>query len=239
MVKLSVKPETLLNTRVCNLEVLQDQAEAFDVDDLQQMFTVLSRTELEMKRSSLAQVIFEMSILRLVDVRPFQRIDDMINAINSLEKNTEKIASSVTSSNSHEDSVITAETVESLSTYQSNADSRWGQLKREICERRPIFNHYFSQCQVITFDKSNLSLGFIDAITLDQVKEKENLQLIQDTAKSVCNREINVQLTLNDNINVSGGNPGNKKKLYSKKRQKTESEIIQDALDVFGGIVIQ
>ncbi len=91
MVKLSVKPETLLNTRVCNLEVLQDQAEAFDVDDLQQMFTVLSRTELEMKRSSLAQVIFEMSILRLVDVRPFQRIDDMINAINSLEKNTEKI----------------------------------------------------------------------------------------------------------------------------------------------------
>ena len=84
-----------------------------------------------------------------------------------------------------------------------------------------------------------MSLGFIDAITLDQVKEKENLQLIQDTAKSVCNREINVQLTLNDNINVSGGNPGNKKKLYSKKRQKTESEIIQDALDVFGGIVIQ
>ena len=71
--------------------------------------------------------------------------------------------------------MITAETVESLSTYQSNADSRWGQLKREICERRPIFKHYFSQCQVITFDKSNLSLGFIDAITLDQVKEKTHL----------------------------------------------------------------
>ena len=31
----------------------------------------------------------------------------------------------------------------------------------------------------------------------------------------------------------------NKKKTYNKNRQKTETEIIQDALDVFGGIVIK
>ena len=114
VVKLSDKPETLLDAQVCNLEVLQDQAKAFHVDDLQQMFTVLARTELEMKRSSLTQMIFEMAILRLADVRPFQRIDDMIKALDSLVTDTEPIVSSTTSSNSHEDAVITAEPVESL-----------------------------------------------------------------------------------------------------------------------------
>ena len=83
MVKLSNKPEELLDMQVCNLQVLQDQSKAFHVDELQQMFSVLSRTEAEMKRSSLAQMIFEMSILRLADVRPFHRIDDMIKTINS------------------------------------------------------------------------------------------------------------------------------------------------------------
>jgi len=219
MVKLANKPEKLLDAQVCNLEVLQDQAEAFHVDDLQQIFIVLARTELEMKRSSLAQVIFEMAILRLADVRPFQRIEDMIKTINSMEGNN-----TVTST---------------ISTYQSNPDSYWEQLKQIICERKPIFNHYFSQCKVIAFDESNLNLGFIDAITLSQVQDPDNLQLIKDTIKLVCNREMNVQLTLNDKVNISGANSVNKKKLYNKNRQKTETEIIQDALDVFGGIVIK
>ena len=95
------------------------------------------------------------------------------------------------------------------------------------------------QCQVVAFDNSNLNLGFIDAITLDQVNGVENIQLIKDIANSVCNREINIQLTLNTPITVSDSNLINKKKIYNKSQQKTEEEIIQDALDIFGGIVIK
>ena len=49
MVKLSNKPEAFLDIQVCNLQILQDQSKAFHVDELQQMFSVLSRTEAEMK----------------------------------------------------------------------------------------------------------------------------------------------------------------------------------------------
>ena len=107
MVKLSNKPEVLLDIQVCNLQVLQDQSKAFHVDELQQMFSVLSRTETEMKRSSLAQMIFEMSILRLADVRPFHRIDDMIKTINSLEEKAEQpVVLSTTPINSDRKSVV-------------------------------------------------------------------------------------------------------------------------------------
>ena len=90
----------------------------------------------------------------------------------------------------------------------------------------------------IPFDESNLSLGFIDAITLDQVKEPENFQLIKKTVKLVCNRELNIQLILYDKPAILNRN-AEKKKLSNKNPQKTESEIIKDALDVFGGIVIE
>ena len=231
MVKLSNKPEVLLDIQVCNLQVLQDQSKAFHVDELQQMFSVLSRTETEMKRSSLAQMIFEMSILRLADVRPFHRIDDMIKTINSLEEKAEQpVVLSTTPINSVKDELKNQESVELSSGRCLDSGSNWQQIKQEICARKPVFKHYLEQCKVLAFSESNLDLGFIDAITLDQVKNQENLQLVKDAVKLVCDREINVTLVLSDKASVPVTNSA---------QDKSEAEIIQDALDVFGGVVIK
>ena len=248
MVKLSNKPEVLLDIQVCNLQVLQDQSKAFHVDELQQMFSVLSRTETEMKRSSLAQMIFEMSILRLADVRPFHRIDDMIKTINSLEEKAEQpVRLSNTPINSVKDELKNQESVELSSGRCLDSGSNWQQIKQEICARKPVFKHYLEQCKVLAFSESNLDLGFIDAITLDQVKNQENLQLVKDAVKLVCDREINVTLVLSDKASVPVTNSSSSR-LASKEininssnqsQDKSEVEIIQDALDVFGGVVIK
>jgi len=231
MVKLSNKPEVLLDIQVCNLQVLQDQSKAFHVDELQQMFSVLSRTEAEMKRSSLAQMIFEMSILRLAVVRPFHRIDDMIKTINSLEEKAEQpVVLSTTPINSVKDELKNQESVELSSGHCLDSGSNWQQIKQEICVRKPVFKHYLEQCKVLAFSESDLDLGFMDAITLDQVKNQENLQLVKDAVKLVCDREINVTLVLSDKASVPVTNSA---------QDKSEAEIIQDALDVFGGVVIK
>jgi len=231
MVKLSNKPEVLLDIQVCNLQVLQDQSKGFHVDELQQMFSVLSRTETEMKRSSLAQMIFEMSILRLADVRPFHRIDDMIKTINSLEEKAEQpVVLSTTPINSVKDELKNQESVELSSGRCLDSGSNWQQIKQEICVRKPVFKHYLEQCKVLAFSESNLDLGFMDAITLDQVKNQENLQLVKNVVKLVCDREINVTLVLSDKASVPVANSA---------QDKSEAEIIQDALDVFGGVVIK
>ena len=231
MVKLSNKPEVLLDIQVCNLQVLQDQSKAFHVDELQQMFSVLSRTETEMKRSSLAQMIFEMSILRLADVRPFHRIDDMIKTINSLEEKAEQpVVLSTTPINSVKDELKNQESVELSSGRCLDSGSNWQQIKQEICVRKPVFKHYLEQCKVLAFSESNLDLGFMDAITLDQVNNQENLQLLKEVVKLVCDRKINVTLVLSDKASVPVTNSD---------QDKSEAEIIQDALDVFGGVVIK
>ena len=248
MVKLSNKPEVLLDIQVCNLQVLQDQSKAFHVDELQQMFSVLSRTETEMKRSSLAQMIFEMSILRLADIRPFHRIDDMIEAINSFKEEAKlPVALPITPVNSVKDKPINPESVELTSDQRSDLSSNWEQIKQEICARKTVFNHYFAQCKVLAFNEASLDLGFIDAITLDQVKSPENLQLVKDAVKLVCNREISVTLAVSDQAqdpvtnSSSSGLASKEKKTNSlnQNRDKSETEIIRDALDVFEGEVIK
>ena len=248
MVKLSNKPEAFLDIQVCNLQILQDQSKAFHVDELQQMFSVLSRTEAEMKRSSLAEMIFEMSILRLADIRPFHRIDDMIEAINSFKEEAKlPVALPITPVNSVKDKPINPESVELTSDQRSDLSSNWEQIKQEICARKTVFNHYLAQCKVLAFNEASLDLGFIDAITLDQVKSPENLQLVKDAVKLVCNREISVTLAVSDQAqdpvtnSSSSGLASKEKKTNSlnQNRDKSETEIIRDALDVFGGEVIK
>jgi DNA polymerase III subunit gamma/tau len=248
MVKVSSNPETLLDTQLCNLPVLHDQSKAFHIDELQQMFSVLSKAEADMKRSTLAQMIFEMSILRLVDIRPFYRIDDMIDKINLLEQEAkEPLGTVLESINPIKDDSITIKPAEFSSYQNSDIASNWEHIKQEVCARKAVFNHYFAQSKVLAFNESNLDLGFIDVITLDQVKSTENLQLVKDVVKLVCNREINVTLSLSDKSKVTAKDTSSslgtkeKKKLKSlnHNRDKSETEIIQDALDVFGGVVIK
>ena len=248
MVKLSNKPEVLLDIQVCNLQVLQDQSKAFHVDELQQMFSVLSRTETEMKRSSMAQMIFEMSILRLADVRPFHRIDDMIKAINALEeKGQQPVVLSTTSINSVQDELKKKESFEFSADRCLDSSSNWQQIKQEICVRKPVFKLYLEQCKVLAFSESSLDLGFIDGITLDQVKSQENIQLLKDAVKLVCDREINVTLVLSEKGSIPDTNSSSSrlasketlKNSFNHSQDKSETEIIQDALDVFGGVVIK
>ncbi|MDH5764013.1 MAG: DNA polymerase III subunit gamma/tau, partial [Nitrospinota bacterium] len=85
LVKVVEDAESLLSGQATHLDVLKKQAAAFDPDQLQQIFHVLSKAEMEMKRSSLPQIVFEMAVLRLNDVRPLQEIDALIDKINTME----------------------------------------------------------------------------------------------------------------------------------------------------------
>ncbi|MDH5459077.1 MAG: DNA polymerase III subunit gamma/tau, partial [Nitrospinota bacterium] len=84
LVKVAGNAEALLSGQTTHLDTLKKQAASFEPDALHQMFQVLSKAEMEMKRSSLPQILFEMAVLRLTDVRPLQEIDALINKINTM-----------------------------------------------------------------------------------------------------------------------------------------------------------
>jgi len=71
--------------------------------------------------------------------------------------------------------------------------------------------------------------------------------LVKDAVKLVCDREINVTLVLSDKASVPVTNSSSSRlaskeinmNSFNQSQDKSEEEIIQDALDVFGGVVIK
>ncbi len=243
MVKVSRNPETLLNAQTCNLEVLKKQAEGFHADELQQMFTILSRAETEMKRSSLAQMVFEMAILRLTETRPFKKIDDLIHKINQAEGEVQQ-AQPVAPSTQSDSAASPAKSQSIVQSENGSFDSSiWARIRQEVSRKRPAFEHYLDKCQVLALNEKEIQLMFSDPFTLEMVETPENIQFIKDMVRSASGHEVQVVLKLGEARPTPSPSSNEQKKKTrnddSQSRQKTESEIIQDALDIFGGTVVK
>ena len=251
MVKVSRNPESLLNTHTCDLDVLKKQAEGFHADELQQMFTILSRAETEMKRSSLSQMVFEMAILRLTETRSFKSIDDLIHKINQAEVETQPARSAapipVAPVPQRESATSSAKSAPPLAQPVTQSENGsfdpaiWTRIRQEVSRKRPAFEHYLDKCQVLALNEKEIQLMFSDSFTLEMVESPENITFIKDMVKSASGHEVQVVLKLGVAKPSSAKNTQEKKNLNddSQDRQKTESEIIQDALDIFGGTVVK
>ncbi len=248
MVKVSRNSENLLNAHTCNMEVLKKQAEGFDADELQQMFTILSHAEAEMKRSSLAQMVFEMAILRLTETRPFKNIDDLIEKINQAKievqpvQPVQSVQPVTPSPAAQNDSSATP-----AKTQQGNGSSdssTWTRIRQEVSLKRPAFEHYLDKCQVLVLNEKEIQLMFSDSFTLEMIESPENIQFIKDMVKLASGHDVQVILKQSEVKSTPLSPPSSeqvKKNLNdeNQSRQKTESEIIQDALDIFGGTVVK
>ena len=237
IVKFSNQPETLINSHTCSLEILKKQAELFHADELQVMFSVLSKAEMEMKRSSLSQMVFEMALLRLIETRPFKKIDELIEKINQAENDDiESVQHFSEKTNSKESAPVSK-------TVNQNTQVSWDQIKQQIIRTKPFFEHYLEKCQVSVFSDKEIKLIFSDNFTFDLVEAPENIQFLKETIKTVCGHDLDIKLTLDTSIQESSVEFASeeKKKFVAADtgKQKSESEIIQDALDIFGGIVIK
>ena len=151
IVKVSNQPETLINTHTYSLETLKKQAENFHADELQVMFSLLTKAEMEMKKSSLSQMIFEMALLRLIETRPFKKIDELIDQINEAEiNNAESLTVSFKNQNNTDESCLPNKTV------KQQAGISWDQIKQQALLKKPFFGHYFEKCQVLLLSEKEI-----------------------------------------------------------------------------------
>jgi DNA polymerase-3 subunit gamma/tau len=242
IVKISKEPEGLLNSYTCSLETLKKQAEKYHADELQVMFVVLTRAEMEMKRSSLSQMVFEMAILRLIETRPFQKINELIDKINQSE-NSNLQSLPVQSESSSSQETISA-SPPAPNTVSQNTPVSWNQIKQQVSRTKPFFEHYLEKCQVPVLNENEIHLIFHEKFTFDLVQTPDNIQFLKETAKTVYGHDVDIKLTLDTSQPPTPAPGEGKNKSVDTEdtetgKQKSKSEIIQHALDIFGGVVVK
>ena len=266
LVKVAGNAEALLSGQTSHLDTLKKQAASFEPDALQQMFQVLSKAEMEMKRSSLPQILFEMAVLRLTDVRPLQEIDALIDKINTMEGPTssgssaplpvrgeaspaKKAPPAPAQSAPKRDEPVDSPNIPGdppqASTVSPSSQGAWQKIRSAASANKRSLGTYLDNCQLASLDAKEMRLNFPDPFTMGQVEKEENLAALKDAVTQVCGQsklKITLQLgttasaPADDIPEPPAAEPAHAK---GKKASASEEEILRDALDVFGGIVIQ
>ena len=271
LVKVAGNAEALLSGQTTHMETLKKQAAAFQPDELQQMFQVLSKAEMEMKRSSLPQILFEMAVLRLMDVRPLQEIDALIDKINRMEGPSSSISNAPLPSRGESSPVrkAVAEPARSapkraepvdvpnvpgdlglastVNPSSPSSEGAWQKIRAAAGTIKRSLGTYLDNCQLTAFDGKEMRLSFPDQFTMGQMEKDENLEALKEAVTQVCGKTgITIKLLLGTASPAPAQETPDpvepapaKSKSSGKKGSASEEEILKDALDVFGGIVIR
>jgi hypothetical protein len=133
-----------------------------------------------------------------------------------------------------------ASPVPSSSEVWQKIRSAAGAIKRSL-------GTYLDNCQLTALDAKEMRLSFSDPYTMGLVEKEENFEALKEAVAEVCGEpELKITLQLGTTTAAPATDtpappePEQPKGKGSAKRgSATEEEILKDALDVFGGIVIR
>ncbi len=269
LIQSGAKAEILSNASGRDTSEVKALAEKLETDRLRQAFSVLAKAEEDMRRSPLPQLIFEMAAIRLTDVRPYHDIGAMIEQINQMEDDLPSPAPSVQtapvsqppakpvpSQPNSEPAEIKSEPVadrveepaESLKSAPKIDDweSRWREAVADVCKKKPNFKLYLGSCRAEFESPAKLTINVGDSMTFQRIKDPSNFDLIKESVGKFFGSAINLELVEKKTLkveepvatpNIDGDN--GELKEYNGGSYQNDIQIIQDALDIFGGKVIR
>jgi len=85
LIKVSQHPEGLMELPEEELELFKKQAEKFQFDQLNHLFSLLLKGEQEIAQSTFPRTMLEMTLIRMATLRPILPIDEMMKKLETLE----------------------------------------------------------------------------------------------------------------------------------------------------------
>ncbi len=86
LIKVSQRPEGLMELPEEELGILKKQAERFQFDQLNHLFSLLLKGEEEVAQSTFPRTMLEMTLIRMATLRPILPIDEILKRLEVLEK---------------------------------------------------------------------------------------------------------------------------------------------------------
>ncbi len=84
LIKVSQRPEGLMELSEEELEIYKKQAEKFKFDQLNHLFSLLLKGEQEIAQSTFPRTMLEMTLIRMATLQPILPIDEMIKKLEAL-----------------------------------------------------------------------------------------------------------------------------------------------------------
>ena len=247
VIKITTEPGRIIELPAADIQNLQQQASGVESDQLLLLFDSLSKTLDEMRWSPHQRFTVEMGIVKACHITPLRPLAEVLGRMKELESRLTPgtILSAQAPGGVSERSGSYLPKTAAVSNQPRPAESmggggasdEWGRVMSALKSKKPILASYLAQSRLLTTSDTGFTLGLSAGFQRDQVEKQEHRDYMEQIAGEVLGRKI--QLTIKPLGQEDAGPSSARAKTPAKKKPEEESPIVQDALRIFGGKVIE
>jgi len=246
VVKISPDPGKILELPATDIEAIKKQAAGAEAEHLLLLFDSLSKTLDEMRWSPQQRFTFEVGLIKASNLAPLKPLADVLARLTTLEA---RLASPSHGTNATRINRIHEQSAE----YSSNApvsssplmptaapsdgyDDAWSRIMNALKSKKPSLASALAHSKIVEMTDTELVIGIKgNSFQKDLVEKRENRSIIEDLAAETLNKKLQIK------FHLLAEPAKHETKQKTPKKQKTEEQdpIVQDALRIFGGEVVE
>jgi len=256
LMKVSQQPEGLMELPKEEFEILKKQAERFQFDQLNHLFSLLLRGEEEVAQSTFPRIMLEMTLIRMATLRPILPIDEILKKLEGLGKieypTVKPIDEKLEDLEEVEHPTEVIEEMESppLERAMDPNDSQkervgggesqkvreetWKGLVDFTRARNPVLGSFLALGNLVHMNDEKIEIGFEkDSFHYERMIEKENRTQLESICQEYFHRKIKVIIShLNQRVGLKG-------RVVLEVGEAAQNPLIQEALRLFNGRIVE
>ncbi len=257
--KISQNPEGLMELPEEEFEQLKNQAEKFQFDHLNHLFSLLLKGEQEIAQSAFPRIMLEMTLIRMATLQPVLPIDKIMKKLDALggkdlskgkEEGQEKGGEVVRATEKSEGKKL-IERIEEGGELDHTGSEDFGETWRQLVDftraKNPILGSFLALGSLVNLSDERIEIGFDkDSFHYERMMEKENQKQLEMVCQEYFQKkkkvivspiqagsELKVRVNLNRRGEIRNGLN------EQREGQGEDHPIIQEAIRLFNGKIIK
>jgi DNA polymerase-3 subunit gamma/tau len=256
LMKVSRQPEGLMELPKEEFEILKKQAERFQFDQLNHLFSLLLKGEEEVAQSTFPRIMLEMTLIRMAMLRPILPIDEILKKLESLGKTEYPTVKPIDEKlEDLEEVEHPTEVMEEMESHalertmdpndsqketlsggesQKVREETWKRLVDFTRAKNPILGSFLALGNLVHMSDEKIEIGFEkDSFHYERMIEKENRSQLESICQEYFQRKIRVIISpLDQGVGLKG-------RVVLEAEEEAQNPLIQEALRLFNGKIVE
>jgi DNA polymerase-3 subunit gamma/tau len=256
LMKVSQQPEGLMELPKEEFEILKKQAERFQFDQLNHLFSLLLKGEEEVAQSTFPRIMLEMTLIRMATLRPILPIDEILKKLEGFGKTEYPTVKLIDEKlEDLEEGEHSTEVMEEMEPHtlerttdpndsqketlsggesQKVREETWKGLVDSTRAKNPILGSFLALGNLVHMSDEKIEIGFEkDSFHYDRMIEKENRSQLELICQEYFQRKMKVIISPLDQGMVLKG------RVVSEAGETAQNPLIQEALRLFNGRIVK
>lgn len=244
VIKVATEPSSLIELSTAEIEHFKSEAEKISIEELQQMFNIILKTEADIKYASQPSLVIEMALIRMTQIGKVMAVDEILKRLENISGSGSagvKITGTKGSINKSRDegkgvsdraSVRTGD----LTLTPDTHTSLWVKIKESVGAKKPSLGGILEDIKLSNIKGDEIILNFKEKASESFYRKTLELNqgIIRDTIKEVAGRDLKIILEAYSKEGASNVSSNNGSDI-----EKWKKEKIQEVIDIIPGVVIR